>query len=109
MPVQRFSNEDFRQRLKGFGIPTIFEADIDFSLLDHYQIDQLLSCSLADWGNYYLFNKNFVPSEMSIIAKQKLSPSVIVHHWHPEKIYDSYNYGNWFISKKTTCKMCEKL
>lgn len=109
LPVQRFSNEDFRQRLKGFGIPTIFEADIDFSLLDHYQIDQLLFCSLADWGNYYLFNKDFTPYEMSIIAKQKLPPSVIVHHWHPEKIHDPYHYGNWYISKKTTCKMCEKL
>lgn len=105
--TQRFSNEDFKQRLKGLGIPTIIEADLTFSLLGHCQIDRLISFSLADWGNYHLLNENFKPSEMSIIAKQKLPVSVIVNHWHPKKIHDPYNYGDWYIPKKITCCICK--
>jgi len=105
---QKLSNENYKQRLKGLGIPTIIEANIDFSLLDNYQINSLIKNSLADWGNYHLFSTDFKPSEMSIITKQKLLPSVIVNHWHPEKIYDPYN-SSWYIPEQTRCFACKEL
>lgn len=109
LSVQRVSNEDFKQRLKGIGIPTIIEVTIDFSLLEGSKIDWLINYSLADWVNYHLFNEDFVPSEVSIIINQKLPASVIVNHWHPEKIHDSYNYGDWYIPEKKRCYACKEL
>ncbi|RLA74343.1 MAG: hypothetical protein DRG11_05195 [Epsilonproteobacteria bacterium] len=106
LSAQKISTEYFRQRLKGIGIPTIIEADIDFSLLDNKQIDYLIDYSLSDWANYNIFNSQFTPSEMSIIAKQKLPSSVIINHWHPEKIHDPFNWGKWYSPDKTTCSSC---
>jgi hypothetical protein len=40
--AQRFSDEDFRMRLRTSGIPTIFEADIPLSYVPPAQIDGLM-------------------------------------------------------------------
>jgi len=103
---QRFSAEDFRERLKGRGIPTIIEVDINFSFLNDYQINNIINSSLSDWGNYYLGNKQL--GELSIIVHEVLPASVIVNHWHPHEIHNPYNYGEWYIPKETTCSLCKK-
>lgn len=108
LPPRR-PREDHRQRLRQFGIPTVFEVDIPMTHLNHHQRMSLTKTILSAWGQLLAKRPVGTGSAPCFAIRQDLPPEHIKDHYHPEQIHDAHSdCGEMYVNDKTKCELCLK-
>lgn len=100
--------EDYRQRLRTVGVPTVLEVDIPVSYLTHHQKLSLARTILAAWGQLQTRRALSLGSAPCYVINQNIPPECIKGHYHPTQIHDAHSAsGELYINCKSACDMCE--
>lgn len=100
------SGEDYRQRLRKIGIPTIFEVDIPATFLNHHHQISLAKMVLAAWGQSLARLRVSMGAPPCYVIRQIIPAQYIKRHYHPLRIRDGHGVTQWYINHKTKCDNC---
>ncbi len=101
-------DEDYRQRLRTIGIPTVLEVDIPVSYLTHRQQLSLARTILAAWGQLRTRRALSLGSAPCYVIGQNIPPECIKRHYHPHQIHDAHSTsGEMYTNRKIVCDMCK--
>lgn len=102
----RSIGEDFRMRLRNFGIPTIIEANIPFELIPNWNIREMAQVMISQWGTRLLNLEDEGEPRMCVVLNQDLPAKYIVKHSHPREIRDPHKAYSIYRPPITVCEWC---
>lgn len=100
------TGEDFRMRLRNFGIPTIIEANIPIKLIPDWNMQEMAQVMISEWGKKLLNLEDDGEPRMCVILNQNLPAKYIVNHSHPKQIRDPHMAYSIYRSPSTVCEWC---
>lgn len=101
------SFEDYRFRLRNYGIPTILEVDIPVKLLSATQHNEIAKMILSEWGQLAARRLlSFGDDPPCYVVRQKIPPECLRNHYHPELIVDPHKGRSLYVNSRLTCDFC---
>lgn len=101
------SGEDYRFRLRKYGIPTILEIDIPVDLIPGAQKVEVAKMILAEWGQ--LTTRRPLPfgeTPPCYVLRKDIPPECVRDHFHPERITDPHKGHSTYVNNLLTCDLC---
>lgn len=101
------SGEDYRFRLRQYGVPTILEVDIPVSLIPSPQHYEVARTMLSEWGQLSArraLRMGSIPP--CYVVREAIPPQCICSHHHPARIHDPHQGRRIFTNKLLTCDVC---
>ena len=103
----RYGGEDYRQRLKLVGIPTVLEVDIPIEMLEPEERRAVAKIILSEWGQLRAELPLGTPSTPCYLVREDIPASCIKGHYHPESIWDAHNNDSTtYYNRQLQCKHC---
>jgi hypothetical protein len=100
------TGEDFRMRLRDFGIPTIIEVNIPIELIPDWNLREMAQVMISAWGKQILNLEDDGEPRMYVILNQDLPAKYIVNHSHPREIRDPHVAYSTYRPPVTVCEWC---
>ena len=101
----RSLDEDYRLRLRRFGIPTVFEVNIPVDYIPELQLQSLMKVITAEWA-YSHIPGDHCEDQMDFILHRNLEPEYIASHYHPSRIPDPHFQYRPYANLHTQCDYC---
>lgn len=101
------SGEDYRFRLRNYGIPTILEVDIPIRLVPAGQLEEVAKMVLSEWGQLAARRPlPFGDQPPCFVLRQDIPPECVRGHYHPERIIDPHQGHRPYINELLSCDVC---
>lgn len=101
------SGEDYRFRLRNYGIPTILEVDVPVCLVPATQHVEVAKMILSEWGQLAARRPMpFGDDPPCYVVRQNIPPECVRDHYHPERIIDPHQGRRPYTNHLLTCDMC---
>ena len=101
------SGEDYRFRLRQYGIPTILEVDIPVKLVPGAQQVEVAKMILSEWGQLAARRPmGFGDDPPCYVVRQDIPPECVRGHCHPERIIDPHKGHRSYANPLLTCDVC---
>lgn len=105
--LQQFAKgEQFSNRLKKVGIPTIIEVNIPLSHIGQSCLLELCREIIAHWGSRFLLNEESDLTNTSIVTHRTIDPKQIIRHFHPKWIRDPHSGFTTYVNQHESCPQC---
>lgn len=101
------SGEDYRFRLRQYGVPTILEVDVPVKLVPGVQQVEVAKTILSEWGQ--LATRRLLPfgdTPPCYVVRQDIPPECVRDHYHPARIIDPHKGHRPYANPFLTCDMC---
>jgi hypothetical protein len=101
------SGEDYRFRLRRYGVPTILEVDVPVALIPPAQHFEVARTMLSEWGQLAArrpLRMGSIPP--CYVVSEPIPPQCIVSHQHPARIYDPHQGRRVFTNTQLSCDVC---
>ncbi|HEY4074298.1 MAG TPA: hypothetical protein VGM52_14480 [Herbaspirillum sp.] len=104
----RSSNgEDYRFRLRRYGIPTILEVDIPVGLIPGEQHVEVAKMILSEWGQLAARRPlPFGDDGPCFVVRHDIPPECVQNHYHPARIPDPHQGHRIHINRLLSCDVC---
>lgn len=101
------SGEDYRFRLRQYGIPTILEVDIPVKLVPGAQQVEVAKTILSEWGQLATRRPlSFGDTPPCYVVRQDIPPECVHDHYHPERIIDPHKGHRPYVNALLSCEVC---
>ncbi len=104
-----YCDEDYRQRLKNFGIPTVLEVDVPIEMFSKVERRALARCILSEWGQLRARRPLRMSSTPCYVVQHDIPAQCIKSHYHPPRIRDVHCSSTMYYSKQLHCEQCAPL
>ncbi len=99
--------EDYRFRLRNYGVPTILEVDIPVELVSPSQHAELAKMILSEWGQLASRRPLFFgDTPPCYVIRHDIPPEYIRGHYHPGLIIDPHQGHRLYSNPVSTCDVC---
>ena len=102
------SGEDYRLRLRKFGVPTIFEVDIPIECVPFEQTFDLARLMTSAWGQTVTKRRLGLADSVCYVIHGNIEPSNIRSHFHPMVVADPHFGRVPYRIDKIDCDMCQQ-
>lgn len=100
------SGEDFRFRLREFGIPTVLEVDIPIEVVGAGDIEEAARMILSEWGQTVTKHNLGLSQSPCYVVRRNVTPENIVGHTHPTTVPDPHRGFVSYLNDRSTCEFC---
>ena len=101
------SGEDYRFRLRNYGIPTILEVDVPIGLVPAEQHMELAKMILSEWGQLAARRPlPFRDEPPCYVIRQDIPPDCVRDHYHPQQIIDPHRGHRPYSNRLLVCDVC---
>ncbi|AXW61561.1 hypothetical protein CJO94_05920 [Ralstonia solanacearum] len=101
------SGEDYRFRLRSYGIPTILEVDVPVALIPAAQHVEVAKMILSEWGQLAARRSlQFGDVPPCYVLRQDVPADCVQGHYHPERIVDPHQGHRVYVNRLLTCDVC---
>lgn len=98
--------EDYRFRLRRYGIPTILEVDLPLRLVPVEQHVEVAKMILSEWGQQAAQRPLSLRDEPCYVIRDDIPPECVRGHYHPERILDPHQGYRVYTNPLLTCDVC---
>ncbi|CAG9258050.1 conserved hypothetical protein [Burkholderia diffusa] len=100
------TGEDYRFRLRQYGVPTILEVDVPASFIPPEQQREVATMVLSEWGQSVARRPLGLEEEPCYVVRQDIPPDCIKSHYHPQRIRDPHQGFRTYRNPAVTCDVC---
>ncbi|WP_078201893.1 hypothetical protein [Cupriavidus necator] len=101
------NGEDYRFRLRNYGVPTVLEIDIPVELVPAEQHVEVAKMLLSEWGQLATRNHlGFGDIPPCYVVRSDIPRECIRGHYHPERIIDPHSGHRPYLNRLRTCDVC---
>lgn len=102
------SGEDYRFRLRNYGIPTVLEVDLPIGLVPPHQHVEVAKSLLSEWGQLAARRPLGFGSEGPLyVVRGDIPAECIRSHYHPAKVVDPHRGFRPYINNTLRCDFCQ--
>lgn len=99
--------EDYRFRLRKYGVPTVLEVDIPVSLVPEAQTFSVAKLILSEWGQLASRQPlNFGDDPPCFVLRSDIPAESLRDHYHPPKIIDPHRGHISYHNSQLVCDLC---
>ena len=99
--------EDYRFRLREYGVPTVLEVDIPGSLVPKPQTFSLAKLILSEWGQVASRRPlNFDNDPPCFVVRNDIPAECLRDHYHPPRIIDPHRGHISYLNSQLICELC---